>query len=274
IVGGRHARNGEMCVGFEPDSLEPGSGRRPHIFLHRQGFLRRSNPDSVGTVTKTLVQSTSAEGVPSPDVDESQFRARLVRRGRTLSYVTLGYNVGEGAAAIIAGALAGSVALVGFGIDSLIEVTSSVAALWRFRADFDPDRRERVERLSLRAIGACFLALSAYLVVDAGFALWMHEAPRQTLSGMVIAALSVVIMPILARAKRKVAVGLGSRALRADAMQTNLCMYLSAIVLGGLALNTIFGWWWADAVAALVMTPIVAREGFEGLRDNKVCDAC
>ncbi|MDQ2929567.1 MAG: cation transporter [Gemmatimonadota bacterium] len=172
------------------------------------------------------------------------------------------------------GALAGSVALVGFGIDSLIEVTSSVAALWRLRADFDPDRRERVERLSLRAIGACFLALSAYLVIDSGFTLWRHEAPRQTLTGMVIAALSVVIMPILARAKRKVAAGLGSRALRTDAMQTNLCMYLSAIVLCGLALNALFGWWWADAVAALLMTPIVVREGLEGLRDNKVCDAC
>lgn len=182
--------------------------------------------------------------------------------------------MGEGAAAIIAGLSAGSIALLGFGIDSLIEVTSSVAALWRLRADFDPERRERVERLSLRAIGACFLALSAYLVVDAGLALWRHEAPRQTLIGMVVAALSVVIMLILARAKRKVAVGLGSRALCADAMQTNLCMYLSAIVLGGLALNTLFGWWWADPVAALLMTPIVAREGLEGLSANKVCDAC
>lgn len=201
-------------------------------------------------------------------------RRSLVQRGRMLSFVTLGYNIAEGAAAIIAGTLAGSIALVGFGIDSVIEVTSSVAALWRLHADLDPERRERVERLSLRIIGACFLSLGVYIAIDAGLALWKHHAPEKTLAGIVIASLSVVIMPVLARAKGRVADALRSRALRADATQTNLCMYLSAIVLCGLALYSLFGWWWADPLAALAMTPIVVREGLEGLRAEQACDHC
>jgi divalent metal cation (Fe/Co/Zn/Cd) transporter len=198
-------------------------------------------------------------------------RPALVRRGRALSYATLGYNVFEGIASLVAGALAGSIALVGFGIDSLIEVTSSVAALWRLRADLDPARREQVERTSLRVIGAGFLALAAYVFADAAHALWTRELPEESLAGIIITSLSVVIMPLLARAKRRVAIALGSRSLRADAAQTDLCMYLSAIVLGGLALNAVLGWWWADPVAALLMTPIIAREGVEALRPEDHC---
>jgi divalent metal cation (Fe/Co/Zn/Cd) transporter len=193
-------------------------------------------------------------------------RATLVKRGKLLSRMTLAYNSAEGVAAIVTGALAGSVALMGFGIDSVIEVVSSFAALRRLGADADAERRALAERRSLRIIGACFLALSLYIVLDAGHALLVHEVPGRTIPGIIVASLSVVIMPLLARAKRRVAVGLGSRALRADATQTDLCMYLSAIVLGGLSLNAMFGWWWADPVAALIMVPIIAREGFEGLR--------
>jgi divalent metal cation (Fe/Co/Zn/Cd) transporter len=201
-------------------------------------------------------------------------RAALVRRGQWLSRITLVYNVAEGLAAIITGLLAGSVALVGFGIDSGIEVVSSGAALWRLRADFDAVQRERIERASRRTIGACFVALALYVAADAGHALWMHEAPSKTVPGIIVAALSVIVMPLLARRKRRVAIGLGSRALGADAMQTDLCMYLSAIVLVGLVLNALFGWWWADPVAALAMTPIIAREGIEGLRGEQACDDC
>ncbi|MEO6876863.1 MAG: cation transporter [Gemmatimonadaceae bacterium] len=201
-------------------------------------------------------------------------RATFVNRGKLLSRVTLAYNSAEGVAAIVTGALAGSVALMGFGIDSVIEVVSSVAALRRLGADADAEQRARAERLSLRIIGACFIALALYIALEAGHALLTHDVPRRTIPGIIVAALSVVIMPLLARAKRRVAVGLGSRALAADATQTDLCMYLSAILLCGLLLNALVGWWWADPVAALIMVPIIAREGLEGLRGEDGCDDC
>ena len=173
--------------------------------------------------------------------------------------------------AIVAGLLAGSVALVGFGMDSVIELAAGVAALWRLRADWDEGRRERVERATLRAIGVCFLALAAYVAWDAARSLLAREAPSESVSGIVVAALSLVVMPLLARAKRRVALAMRSGALAAEAQQTSLCAYLSAILLGGLLLNALLGWWWADPVAALVMVPIIAREGVEGVRGRSAC---
>ena len=201
-------------------------------------------------------------------------RAAHVRRGLWLNYATIGYNSLEGLIAIGAGVVAGSVALVGFGVDSVIEVSSGIAAQWRLRADLDPVRRGTVERTTLRIIGASFIALAAYVLYDAAMTLWRREAPDESRVGIAVAALSVVVMPLLARAKRKVATGLGSRALHADATQTSLCMYLSAILLGGLALNALVGWWWADPVAALCMVPIIAREGVEGLKGEDHCADC
>ena len=201
-------------------------------------------------------------------------RAALVRRGQWYARGTLVYNAGEGIAAIVTGLMAGSIALVGFGIDSVIELISSGAALWRLRYDVDEARRNDVERVSLRVIGSCFLVLSAYIVADAVRALWVHEIPQKTVPGIMVAVLSVIIMPILVRGKRKVARGLGSRALHADAAQTSLCAYLSAIVLTGLLLNAVFGWWWADPAAALLMTPIIVKEGVEGLRGQEICKDC
>lgn len=212
-----------------------------------------------------------SEEMPSRDTTS---RERLVRRGKVLSYATLGYNSFEGVAAIIAGVFAGSVSLIAFGIDSLIEVTSSGAALWRLRQDAELEQREQAERLSLRVIGVCFVGLALYIVVHAGHSLLRHELPDKTIPGIVITILSAVVMPLLARAKRKIATQLDSRALAADATQTDLCMYLSAIVLAGLALNALFGWWWADPVAALVMVPIIAREGVEALRGTDSCNDC
>ena len=139
-------------------------------------------------------------------------RAALVRRGQWYSRVTLLYNTAEGIAAIVTGLMAGSIALVGFGIDSVIEVISSGAALWRLRSDVDEARRERSERVSRRVIGGCFLALSAYIAADAVQSIWLREIPQKTVPGIVVAVLAVVIMPILVRGKRKVARGLGSRA--------------------------------------------------------------
>ncbi len=188
-----------------------------------------------------------------------------------MNLATLAYNSIEGLVAIAAGLAAGSIALVGFGLDSVIELAASVTALWRLRADFDPDRREHAERVALRVIGALFIGLAVYIAADAGMALLRREAPNESTVGIVLAALSLIVMPLLARAKRRVAIRMGSGALAAEAKQTSLCAYLSAILLGGLLLNAILGWWWADPVAGLAMVPIVAREGIEGLRGRDDC---
>jgi divalent metal cation (Fe/Co/Zn/Cd) transporter len=156
----------------------------------------------------------------------------------------------------------------------VIEVSSSIAALWRLRSDMDPVRRARVEALTLRLIGLSLLALALYVLVDAARALYLREAPERTVAGIVVAGASVLIMPMLARAKRRIGIALGSRALVADAMQTSLCAWLSVIVLVGLGLNALLGWWWADPVAAILMTPIIAKEGIEGLRGEQHCDDC
>jgi divalent metal cation (Fe/Co/Zn/Cd) transporter len=198
-------------------------------------------------------------------------RALQVRRGIWLSYATIGYNTLEAVGSLIAGFLAGSVALVGFGMDSVIEVSASLAAQWRLRHDLDPAHRERAELLTLRIVGACFLALAAYVLVDSALTLWRREAPDKSLFGIIILSLSVVVMPVLATQKKQVARAMKSGALEAEAMQTSLCAYLSAIGLAGVALNAVAGWWWADPVAAMVMVPIIAREGVEGLRARDTC---
>jgi divalent metal cation (Fe/Co/Zn/Cd) transporter len=199
-------------------------------------------------------------------------RAQLVSRSRWLNLATLAYNSLEGVIAIAAGVAAGSVALVGFGVDSGIELAASCVALWRLGADRDSAGRERAERISHRLIGALFIALAIYVSIDASLSLWRHEAPGESPVGIVLAAASVIVMPLLARAKRRVGLALGSRALTAEAKQTSLCMWLSVILLGGLVLNASLGWWWADPLAALAMVPIIAREGIDGLRGAPVCD--
>ena len=199
-------------------------------------------------------------------------RPTLVRQGLRLNYLTIAYNSVEAVVSLAAGLVAGSVALVGFGVDSGIEVTASVAAQWRLRADLDPVRRERVEHVTRRVIGVSFLALAVYVAVDSVTTLWEREAPEASTFGLVILVLSVLVMPVLARAKRRIARALRSRALEGDAAQTSLCAYLSVIALAGVGLNAAFGWWWADPVAALLMVPIIAKEGMEGLRSDSCCD--
>jgi divalent metal cation (Fe/Co/Zn/Cd) transporter len=197
-------------------------------------------------------------------------RAQLARRGKRLEWLTIAWNSLEALVSLAAGLLAGSVSLVGFGFDSLIELVSGAALLWRMSADADRERREQVERTSLRIVGGCFLALAAYLVVDSAKTFLLHAAPERSPVGIAITAAAVVVMPLLARAKRNVATQLGSAAMRADSKQSEFCMWLSAIVLTGLVLNAAFGMWWADPAAALVMVPIIAREGVEGLK-AKAC---
>jgi len=193
-------------------------------------------------------------------------RASIAHRGQNLEYFSIGWNVVEGLVAVIAGLIAGSISLVGFGIDSFIEVTSASVLLWRMSVDADIARRERNERLSLKIVGSCFLALSAYIGYESVADLVRSQAAEHSLPGIVLACVSLLVMPLLSRAKRKVGSALGSAAMHADATQTDFCVYLSAILLVGLLLNALFGWWWADPVAALAMVPLIAKEGLDGLR--------
>jgi len=210
----------------------------------------------------------SQDVVPLGKID----RAAYVRRGRWLEYFTIAYNSLEGLIAIAAGLMAGSIALVGFGFDSLIEVTSGATLLWRLNADVDEEGRERVEAISLRIVGTCFVVLAIYVSYDSIKSLLRREVPEESVVGIVLAAVSLVVMPLLVRAKRKVARGINSGALMADSKQTELCTYLSAILLAGLLLNALLGCWWADPVAALIMVPIIVKEGIEALRGETCCD--
>lgn len=192
----------------------------------------------------------------------------LVRRGRLLAGATLVYNTVEVVLALAAGITAGSIALVGFGVDSFIELAASAIALWRLEEELEPDTRSDAEAISAWLVGVSFLLLGAYLALRAFMALLNQEAPEPSALGIVIALISLLVMPALAREKRRVAEALGSDALRAECVQTSLCAWLSAILLAGLVLRAAFGWWWADPVAALLMTPIIVREGLETMRSS------
>lgn len=198
-------------------------------------------------------------------------RDAWVRRGLRLNAVTTGYNVLEALVAVAAGIGAGSVALTGFGVDSGIEVASSLAARWRLRVDRAPGDRAGADRRTHRFVGATLIALGGYVAYESAVTLWRQEHPDGTLVGVGLLLLSCLIMPILARAKRRVAHRLGSPALAADAMQTSLCAYLSVIALAGVGLNAFAGWWWADPVAGLCLVPIILKEGLEGLRATGHC---
>ena len=197
-------------------------------------------------------------------------RANQLRAGRQLEYFTLGWNLTEAAVAIGAGIFAGSIALLGFGIDSLIESLSGGILLWRLqRAQTNQER----ERPALILVGISFFLLALYVAVEAATSLLRHEQPEISIVGIVLSVVSLIVMPLLARAKRRVAARLESRALYADSRQTDICAYLSAILLGGLLFNALFGWWWADSIAAILMVPIITREGIEALKGD-ACDAC
>jgi len=200
-------------------------------------------------------------------------RTGLVRRGQWLEYVTITWNCAECAIALLAGWWAGSIALTGFGLDSAIEVASAAALLWRLRRDHMAERRSSDDRSALKVVGWCFFALAVYVAADAVLMVLRRESPTESWLGIALASLSLAVMPLLARAKRRVAAGLDSAALAADARQTDLCAYLSALLLAGLAGNALFGWWWMDPAAALVMAPVIAREGWQALQ-GKTCSGC
>ena len=200
-------------------------------------------------------------------------RAATVNRGRRLEHFTIAWNTLEGLVAIVAGAIAGSISLMGFGLDSFVEVTSGSVLLWRMSVDADVHRRERNERRALRVVGVCFVLLATYIAYESIADLLSKRAPEHSVPGIVLACVSLVVMPMLSKAKRKVGRSLGSAAMHADAKQTEFCTYLSAILLAGLLLNALFGLWWADPAAALIMVPIIAKEGIEGLQ-GKTCEDC
>ena len=194
-------------------------------------------------------------------------REAALRQGITLEGVTVGYNALEGLVAIGAGIAAGSVALTGFGIDSVIEVTSGALLWWRLRAELGlAPLGPTVERRAARGAGFLLLALGLYIVTDSVRVLATGNHPESSPIGIGLTVVSLIVMPLLARGKLRVAASLGSRALRADAHETIVCAWLSATTLLGLGLNAVLGWWWADPVAALAMLPLIVREGLEALR--------
>nr|WP_240615988.1 cation transporter [Nakamurella deserti] len=194
-------------------------------------------------------------------------RAVLVRRVRWFVAATIAYNVVEAAVAVTAGTVASSAALIGFGLDSVIEVASAAAVAWQF-AGRDPGAREKV---ALRVIAMSFFALAAYVTQDALRALAGAGAARHSTVGLVLAGVSLLVMPFLSYGQRRAGRELGSRSAVADSRQTLLCTYLSAVLLVGLAVNSLFGWSWADPVAALVIAVVAVREGRDAWRGDACC---
>ncbi|GAA0467528.1 hypothetical protein Aca07nite_70970 [Actinoplanes capillaceus] len=207
-----------------------------------------------------LIQITPAGPAP-------QRRAVLTRRVRWLVAATISYNVIEAVVAITAGTIASSTALIGFGLDSVIEVSSAAAVAWQF-AGKDPERREKT---ALRVIAVSFFALAAYVTVESVRALIGGAEADHSTVGLVLAAVSLALMPGLSYAQRRAGRELGSRSAVADSKQTLLCTYLSAVLLVGLAVNSLFGWSWADPIAALVIAAVAVKEGREAWRGDACC---
>ena len=201
-------------------------------------------------------------------------RRLAVRRSRTLNRLTIGWNVVEGIVAVTAGAIAGSVSLVGFGLDSGIEVSAAVVLAWRLSKEPDGGCMASFDRRATRMIAVSFAALALYVGVESGRDLLDGATPEVSVVGTVLAALSLVVMPVLARAKRRLAPALGSRAALSEANQTSLCALLSAVVLVGLGLNGLLGWWWADPAAGLVIAGLAGVEAVRTWRADSLADTC
>ncbi|GAA3762070.1 hypothetical protein GCM10022270_21030 [Terriglobus aquaticus] len=198
-------------------------------------------------------------------------RERLARRGRQLEIVTVCWAALEATVALAGAHREHSISLAGFGWDSCIEMLSGAALYWRMTHEMDHDRKHRAERLSLKVAGWCLYALAIYVLIDSVYSLMRGGAETPGWTGMAITAAALVSMPILTRAKRTVAQGLNSRAMMADARQTNFCAIQAGIVLGGLLVRSVLHVGWADAVAGLVLVPFLYRAGREALRGNACC---
>lgn len=205
----------------------------------------------------------------TPATDAAATRAELLRHGLLLEYLTVGWNILEGLIAIGAGVVSGSIALVGFGMDSFVESISGTVLIWRLREErrgADEERMEVVERRAEWLVGVAFLVLAAYVTFEASRSLVGGEAPDASPIGIVLTAVSIPVMLWLAAAKRRTGEALGSRALVADSRQTRACWYLSVVTLAGLGANAVLGWWWADPLAALGIALLLLREGLEAVR--------
>jgi divalent metal cation (Fe/Co/Zn/Cd) transporter len=199
-------------------------------------------------------------------------RPRLLLRALRLEYLTIGWNVIEGVVAIAAALAAGSVALMGFGIDSFVESASGSILIWRLlveRRATDEERIEQVERRARKLVAASLVLLAAYIAWDSITSILAGERPQPSLVGIGLAAVSLAVMWWLARAKRRVGIALGSRAMTADAFQTDACFWLSLFLLVGIGANALFGLWWADPLAALGMTVFIGREALEAWRGEE-----
>lgn len=195
----------------------------------------------------------------------------LIRKALILEWTTVIWNVFEGIIAISAGIWAGSIALVGFGLDSCIEVTAAGTLIWRLgkHGSHNPDEESDAEKIALRVVGITFFMLAAYVGYESVHALWTKEEPRASFIGIFLSVLSSVVMPVVALMKRKVAKQLGSKALEADAMETMVCSVLSITLLVGLSLNAFLGLWWADPMAGLVMVVFILKEGYEAIQESR-----
>ncbi|SDG07277.1 Cation efflux family protein [Blastococcus aurantiacus] len=207
---------------------------------------------------------TTSNAVSAPSLDR---RALLTRRIRLFVALTITYNVIEAVVALSAGAAASSSALIGFGLDSIIEVASAAAVAWQF-AGRDPEAREKI---ALKVIAVSFFALATFVTVDAVRTLLGSSEAKHSSVGLVLAALSLAIMPVLSYLQRRAGRELGSASAVADSKQTLLCTYLSAVLLVGLALNSLFGWSWADPIAALVIAAVAVKEGREAWAGDACC---
>lgn len=202
----------------------------------------------------------------------SSKRTVWLQKGVMLEYFTLGWNVIEAFVAIIAGWLAGSIALIGFGLDSVIESISGAILLWRLKRELIGTKVERAKELegkALLGVGLTFWLLAAYIAYEAIGKLVANEAPQSSTIGIALAIASLIVMPLLAWNKRQVAERIESKALEADATETIVCACLSFTLLLGLVLNATLGWWWADSIAALLMLPVLVKEGFDAVKEAK-----
>lgn len=203
-------------------------------------------------------------------------KIHLTKRALYLQYFTVFYNIIEAVVSIVAGYLSGNISLVGFGFDSVIESISGCVLIWRFShsPDITKEKEALVEQKAVKLVGISFFVLGGYVLTEAILNLVNKEIPEPTLVGIVVATLSIIIMPVLARMKRKTGKGLNSSALVADSKQTDICAYLSVILLTGLTVNFLFGLWWVDSAAAIMMAFIIFKEGFETLKTGKTCSGC
>jgi divalent metal cation (Fe/Co/Zn/Cd) transporter len=210
-----------------------------------------------------------------PGPDRGRPGSALHRRGLLLAALTIAWNVIEAVVAISAGIAAGSIALVGFGFYSTVEVLSAFVVVWQFRAELRGGYDEARERRALRLIAVSFFVLATYVVIEAARDLFLVDGGAdESTVGIALAVLSLTVMPVLAVAKRRTATRLGSPTLRADAAETMLCSWLSAVLLGGLLLNATVGWWWADPLAAIGSAGLAARVGVEAWRGETCDDGC